>query len=108
MIDNIVDKAGGVARFIFLTIMIAGLPIFLLIQFLLGDLPEQKKAEEVAVQSCDNPQIKGNISFEGGEKIYHTPGQEFYEATTINEDYGEKMFCSEQEAQDAGWRKASQ
>ena len=36
---------------------------------------------------CD---IKGNISFDTNEKIYHMPGQEFYSETTINPDYGER------------------
>lgn len=50
--------------------------------------------------------IKGNISFEGGEKIYHLPGQKYYNQTKINPVYGERWFCSEEEARDAGWRKS--
>ncbi|MBU2028931.1 thermonuclease family protein [Patescibacteria group bacterium] len=49
--------------------------------------------------------IKGNIST-SGEKIYHLPGCGSYAKTTIEESRGEKMFCSEAEAQAAGWRKA--
>jgi hypothetical protein len=52
---------------------------------------------------CD---IKGNISFDEGEKIYHLPGGEFYDATVINPDYGERWFCTEQEAINNGWRKS--
>lgn len=51
---------------------------------------------------CD---IKGNISA-SGEKIYHMPGQYYYDKTSINESKGEKWFCNEQEALDAGWRKS--
>lgn len=51
--------------------------------------------------------IKGNISFSTSEKIYHMPGQEFYDETSIDTSYGEKWFCSESEAISAGWRKAS-
>lgn len=50
--------------------------------------------------------IKGNISFESKEKIYHLPGMEFYDDTVINTDYGERWFCTEAEAIANGWRKA--
>lgn len=53
-----------------------------------------------------NCKIKGNISYGSGSKIYHMPGQEYYDSTTINEDYGERWFCSEEEARAAGWRKS--
>lgn len=49
--------------------------------------------------------IKGNIS-SSGEKIYHTPGQRYYNQTVISESKGERWFCSEDEAKDAGWRKS--
>lgn len=49
--------------------------------------------------------IKGNISA-SGEKIYHLIGCGSYEKTKIDEARGEKWFCSESEAQAAGWRKA--
>jgi micrococcal nuclease len=50
--------------------------------------------------------IKGNISYNTGEKIYHVPGQQFYEKTKIDTSKGERWFCSEGEAVAAGWRKA--
>jgi micrococcal nuclease len=49
--------------------------------------------------------IKGNIS-SSGEKIFHTVGCGSYSKTVIDESAGEKWFCTEQEAIDAGWRKA--
>ena len=49
--------------------------------------------------------IKGNISA-SGEKIYHLPGCGSYAKTQIDEKRGERWFCSEKEAQEAGWRKA--
>jgi len=49
--------------------------------------------------------IKGNIS-SSGEKIYHLPGQKFYDKTVIDENRGERWFCSEEEAQKSGWRKS--
>ncbi len=52
------------------------------------------------------PPIKGNVSYESREKIYHVYGQKYYEATVINPRYGERWFCTEGEAQRAGWRRA--
>jgi endonuclease YncB( thermonuclease family) len=49
--------------------------------------------------------IKGNIS-SSGERIYHVPGQEFYDKTRISTSKGERWFCSEKEARAAGWRRA--
>nr|WP_263324422.1 thermonuclease family protein [Neobacillus sp. Marseille-Q6967] len=44
--------------------------------------------------------IKGNINSRG-EKIYHMPDQQFYDVTKP-----EEMFCTEEEAQKAGYRKS--
>ncbi len=49
--------------------------------------------------------IKGNINV-ATEKIFHVPGCQSYNQTKINEEAGERWFCSEKEALDAGWRKA--
>ena len=49
--------------------------------------------------------IKGNVSADG-EKIYHVAGQQYYSRTVIDESAGERWFCTEVEAEDAGWRKA--
>jgi endonuclease YncB( thermonuclease family) len=49
--------------------------------------------------------IKGNISA-SGERIYHVPGNRYYNETHINESRGERWFCSEKEAVAAGWRPA--
>ena len=56
-----------------------------------------------ASANCD---IKGNISIETRERIYHVPGQRYYEQTRISPEYGERWFCSEEEARAAGWRKS--
>lgn len=53
---------------------------------------------------CNDPKIKGNISFTTGEKIYHVPGDPFYNRTAIDTSQGERMFCTVKEAQAAGWR----
>ncbi len=52
--------------------------------------------------SCD---IKGNIS-SSGERIYHVPGDRYYDVTKITESKGERWFCSESDAVNAGWRHA--
>lgn len=51
-------------------------------------------------------QIKGNVSIDTGERIYHVPGQRYYDDTRISPDHGERWFCSEAEARKAGWRKS--
>lgn len=51
----------------------------------------------------DGCNIKGNISRDG-DRIYHAPGMRSYGATRIHESKGERWFCSESEAQAAGWR----
>lgn len=49
--------------------------------------------------------IKGNISAKG-TRIYHMPGQAFYDRTGIREEKGERWFCSEAQARASGWRRA--
>lgn len=49
--------------------------------------------------------IKGNINSKG-EKIYHCPGQRDYNKTVIDESKGERWFATEEDARNAGWRKA--
>src|SRR3569832_305953 len=52
---------------------------------------------------CD---IKGNISMNTGERIYHVPGGRYYAATRISLMKGERWFCSEAQARAAGWRRS--
>ncbi len=63
-------------------------------------------------QGCVTPPpgcvIKGNISSSTGEKIYHVPGQRYYEQTKIEPEKGERWFCTEEEATANGWRKSKQ
>lgn len=49
--------------------------------------------------------IKGNISADG-KRIFHSPGQAFYERTSINTRNGERWFCSVRDAVASGWRAA--
>lgn len=55
------------------------------------------------IPGCD---IKGNISQNTGERIYHVPGQEYYSQTRVSYLDGEQWFCSEEGAREAGWRRA--
>lgn len=52
---------------------------------------------------CD---IKGNVSYNGGKRLYHVPGDPDYARTRISTARGERWFCSEAEARAAGWRRA--
>ena len=65
--------------------------------------PEPEPAQEREPEAC---LIKGNVSYDTGERIYHVPGQEYYDETAVNENYGERWFCTEDEAIVAGWRKS--
>lgn len=67
-----------------------------------------KSSRPIPKESAPSPHcnIKGNISYKTGEKIYHVPGGQFYSRTKINPSKGEKWFCSEGDAQNAGWRKS--
>ncbi len=64
---------------------------------------QQSKTSNQSRETC---RIKGNISYRTGERIYHVPGQRYYESTQIDTAQGERWFCTEQEAQSAGWRKS--
>jgi hypothetical protein len=50
--------------------------------------------------------IKGNVNRKG-ERIYHLPGQLNYSQTSMTKGLGERWFCTEAEAEAAGWRKAA-
>lgn len=54
---------------------------------------------------AENCNIKGNVNTRG-ERIYHVPGQRYYDATEISASHGERWFCSEAEARAAGWRRS--
>ena len=57
-------------------------------------------------QTSANCTIKGNIGSSG--RIYHLPGSAAYDKTQIDELRGERWFCTEAEAQAAGWRPPAQ
>lgn len=53
-------------------------------------------------ESPDGCPIKGNISKQG--MIYHAPWSPWYGKTKVSQKDGERWFCSEGEAIQAGWR----
>jgi endonuclease YncB( thermonuclease family) len=56
-------------------------------------------------RGADGCLIKGNIN-RRGDRIYHMPFHQHYSRTRIDENAGERWFCSEEDAQAAGWRRA--
>jgi hypothetical protein len=50
--------------------------------------------------------IKGNISWNNENKLYHLPGMKDYKITKIDSSKGEQWFCTESEAIASGWKKA--
>ncbi|QGY44830.1 hypothetical protein GM418_14485 [Maribellus comscasis] len=67
----------------------------------LGDKGGESNTNEKTATTCN---IKGNIS-KDGKKIYHTPDSPWYAKTVISTSFGERWFCTEQEAENAGFRK---
>ncbi len=61
------------------------------------------------VENINNPEcnIKGNIGKSDGTKTYHFPGCSEYDRTVIELDIGEEWFCTERDAQAAGYTKAT-
>lgn len=58
-------------------------------------------AQDRAPDGCA---IKGNISENG--RVYHMPWSPWYGRVKVDAGRGERWFCSEAEAQTAGWRAA--
>jgi len=53
-----------------------------------------------------NCAIKGNIDKATGEHFYHLPSCRHYNQIVLDLDIGEGFFCSEKEAQEAGFKLA--
>lgn len=63
---------------------------------------------EKATPPNPNCDIKGNVDQSSWEKKYYLPSCKYYKQVVLNTDLGEKYFCSEKEAQDAGFILASE
>lgn len=61
-------------------------------------------AAQEAPEGCP---IKGNISRNNGDHIYHATRSPHYERTKVSVGKDERWFCSESEALAAGWRPPS-
>ncbi|GAB4219630.1 MAG: thermonuclease family protein [Candidatus Microgenomates bacterium] len=59
------------------------------------------------VNTLTNCIIKGNIDKNTYQKFYHLPNCKHYKEIVIEKDIGERYFCTEEEAQKAGFKKAS-
>jgi hypothetical protein len=59
-------------------------------------------AGEVGAAPAEGCNIKGSVGRSG--RIYHTPESPWYERVRMSLGMGRRWFCSEQEAQAAGWR----
>ena len=61
----------------------------------------------VSASEAPSPEcvIKGNVNGKG-ERIYHQPGQLNYSKINMHKGLGARWFCTEPEAEAAGWRKA--
>lgn len=59
------------------------------------------------ITNVTNCFIKANIDKVTYKKFYHLPGCKQYNQVIIEKDIGEQYFCSEEEAQKAGFKKAS-
>ncbi len=72
-----------------------------------SDRPTSHQSENKVVIVAPDPSciIKGAVTPAG--KVYQIPGCAFYNKTNITTSRGERWFCNEAEAQEAGWRKAT-
>jgi len=72
--------------------------------------PVAPAAQPTCPGGCTHQQpgcaIKGNVEYEGDQRIYHLQGCEDYDKTLVNPGYGDRWFCTEAEAQASGWRRA--
>jgi len=74
---------------------------------------EQELEEKTERFETNNPPpspdcvIKGNVSEKGYGKVYFLPGCANYKTTKIDFEKGDMYFCTEEEAQAAGFTKAT-
>jgi endonuclease YncB( thermonuclease family) len=62
----------------------------------------------VSASEAPSPEcvIKGNVNRKG-ERIYHLPAQLNYGQISMSKGLGERWFCTEAEAEAAGWKRAA-
>ena len=64
-----------------------------------------ERATPVVRAAAGECAIKGNVNA-AGERIYHMPGQTHYDRVVVRPELGQRWFCSEAEAEAAGWRRS--
>ena len=75
-----------------------------------GTLPKINLTKTLT-QTCDYtkdniPVIKGNNDKKMRNKIYYLPNSIFYKTIEISLEDGDRLFCTESEAQSNGWIKS--
>jgi endonuclease YncB( thermonuclease family) len=74
-------------------------------------LPSEWRAGQRTAGKADEPtdacNIKGTLRGDN-QRIYVVPTDKGYEATTLDPARGERLFCSDEEARRAGWRRAGE
>jgi endonuclease YncB( thermonuclease family) len=67
---------------------------------------EKAHEEKIGLwQECGPCLIKGNVD-RLDKRWYHLPSFRHYQATEVNLEHGDRWFCSEEEAQEAGFERA--
>ncbi len=75
--------------------------LYVIFLILLNGCSNESSTDSNTQGKCENPEIKGNLTTYDGEKIYHVPGGQYYDVTDA-----EEMFCTEEDAIEAGYRKS--
>ena len=60
-----------------------------------------EEAEDGPAEVCD---VKGTLT-EKGERVYYVPTDKNYETIALSPARGERMFCSDDQAELAGWKR---
>lgn len=71
--------------------------------------PQERKMRDLteARKRRSGCTIKGNVRKVGNRRVYHMPDSRNYEKMRMNPKRGDRWFCSEQEARDAGFMPAA-
>lgn len=91
------QRAGSASRDAAPPLLLAPLPPVSTVQ-------PQMRADAAPVAAPAGCDIKGNVTPNG--RIYHTRESPWYERIRMNLGVGRRWFCTEAEAQEAGWRAA--
>jgi endonuclease YncB( thermonuclease family) len=65
---------------------------------------KQLPAERESAAGKAACRIKGTVAADGG-RFYYTPLDDGFDAIAIDPDRGERLFCSDDEARQAGWKR---